>query len=304
LILWDRLSLSRFSGLAYKSSEDFSQYKPHGNCQGDTLTAAMIAWAAFIWNKSSSMKQVFVLNLAHPFPEEANRAYFRYSFFAFTLKLAYETLLQEGVEKEKIHITGNTGIDAFLEMLKSPIPENIEKLVTKWKSQNKKIVLLTAHRRENEGEPVRNWFATLLKFLEKHSDVIIIYPMHPNLTARPLAEKMFKGHPQIELFAPFNYKETAHLLKNCSLVVTDSGGIQEEAATLGIPTVVCRETTERMEAVHAGIAELVGTDPRLIELGMEKALGKETLDKRQILFGDGESSLRIALIIKKELSKQ
>ncbi|MBF0361896.1 MAG: UDP-N-acetylglucosamine 2-epimerase (non-hydrolyzing) [Oligoflexia bacterium] len=287
--------------------------------QGDTTTAAMAAWVSFL-NKINVIHNEAGLrtcDLYNPFPEEANRKII--SSIA-TLHLAptiraRDVLTREGVSADKIFVTGNTGIDAFRLMLNKQIPENIKRIIKDNQNKNNRsIVLLTAHRRESEGEPVIRWFENLKEFVNKHSDLHIIYPMHPNNVARPWAKKILNDHPQISLLEPLNYLQTVHAIANSRFVITDSGGIQEEAATINIPVVVCRKVTERMEAVDAGIAKLTSFDSKEFFETLEWAndLGKKFQNNNQDnnqknkqnktllpnnIYGDGFSSEKIAQIL-------
>ncbi|MBF0300723.1 MAG: UDP-N-acetylglucosamine 2-epimerase (non-hydrolyzing) [Oligoflexia bacterium] len=272
--------------------------------QGDTTTAAMAAWVSFLHkiNIAHNEAGLRTHDLYNPFPEEANRkiiSSIATIHFAPTER-ARDILLREGVSEKNIFVTGNTGIDAFRSMLLKKIPEKIEKIVQQTKDCGRSIVLLTAHRRESEGEPVIRWFENLKEYVNVNKDIHIVYPMHPNNVARPWAQKILNDHPQISLLEPLNYLETAHSILNSRFVITDSGGIQEEAATLNIPVVVCRKTTERMEAVDIGIAKLTSFDTKEF---FETLVWANNLSKTKVnrfvnnVFGDGFSSEKIATIL-------
>ncbi|NDG86025.1 MAG: UDP-N-acetylglucosamine 2-epimerase (non-hydrolyzing), partial [Proteobacteria bacterium] len=209
---------------------------------------------------------------------------------------AKRALLREGVDESLIHVTGNTGIDSLRWTLDQPRPDSIQFVLRSLRSKGLRPVLLTAHRRENRGS-MEIWFRSLVEFLSIHPDLGLIYPIHPNHLAKPAADLYLSRAPQAHLVPPLNYGETCHLLAECDLVVTDSGGIQEEAATLGIPTIICRETTERMEAVEAGLAKLSGTHPDTILSAMAWALGQPKAGNPGLkydIFGDGHAAERIA----------
>jgi UDP-N-acetylglucosamine 2-epimerase (non-hydrolysing) len=268
--------------------------------QGDTTSAAMAALAAFhrgvkVAHNEAGLRSY---DLAHPFPEEANRRLISVVAalnFAPTEK-ARSALLKEGVDPSTILVTGNSGIDALLWTLERPAGARAKELLEKIQSQHRKPVLMTAHRRENHGDAVEKWFQAIARSLEKHQDLALIYPMHPNKMAQQAAEKYLSQNPAVHLIEPLDYNSTCHVLQNCCFVVTDSGGIQEEAATLGVPTVVCRNTTERSEALDAGIAKLTGLEIDKILDGMEWAYNKGSNEERRRLnpFGDGRAAQRIA----------
>lgn len=289
-----------------KVNEIFKEKKPDlVIVQGDTLSAAMIAWASFLNHIPVAHNEAGLrtFNLNHPFPEEGNRRLISSiaSYHFPPTELAKKVLLSEGIPSEKIFLVGNPGLDSLKEMLeKKTSPQRITALLDNCHQEGRRPVLLTAHRRENEGEPIKKWFSAILSFLEKRPDVKIIYPMHPNNVAKPHAEVVFKNHPQMELlFPPLNYVETCHLLSHCRFVVTDSGGIQEEASTLGVPVVVCRETSERMEAVQEGFSQLAGQEIDSILNCMEKAYQKNRIHKEEWnpIFGAGDSGQKMADII-------
>jgi len=272
--------------------------------QGDTTTAAMAAWAGFqndvkIAHNEAGLRSY---DLRHPFPEEANRKLIGVVadvHFPPTKK-AETALLAENTDKKKIFVTGNTGIDALRITLEMPEPQSVTALVQSITSKGLRPVLLTAHRRENQGEAIDQWFSALASFIDAHKDISLIYPMHPNNAGREAATKYLAAHERIHLMPAINYGETCHILKHARFVITDSGGIQEEASTLGMPVVVCRKTTERMEAVEAGVARLAGTSLSTILESMQWAYDRSAngneRTKRDI-FGDGFSSKRIAEIL-------
>ncbi len=272
--------------------------------QGDTTSAAMAAWAAFqsgvpVAHNEAGLRSY---DLENPFPEEANRRLISIVakiHFAPT-ELAKKALLKEGIDEKSVFVTGNTGIDALKWTLDQPRPRSIDFVMNSIRNQGLRPVLLTAHRRENSGS-MDGWFKALGEFLSVNPGYGLIYPLHPNHLARPAAEKHLRHLPQVHLVPALNYGETCHLLSACDLVVTDSGGIQEEAATLGIPTVICRKTTERMEAVEYGIARLAGTETDTILSVMNWAMnfaGKGSPHHPDSfpnsIFGNGQASVKIA----------
>jgi UDP-N-acetylglucosamine 2-epimerase (non-hydrolysing) len=269
--------------------------------QGDTTTAAMSAIAAFHRKVKVAHNEAGLRShdLSNPFPEEANRKLISAiaDLHLAPTELARSALLREGIDPTKIHVVGNTGVDALLWTLKLPCPDSIQRLLEQQAAKKRRPVLLTAHRRENAGAVMDKWFQALRKFLASHPELCLVYPVHPNNLAREYTRRHLEDLDNVIITTPFSYLETAHLLRSCKFVVTDSGGIQEEAATLGIPTVVCRKTTERMEAVHAGIATLV--DPDNIDVLIREMGRNSSLTAPQPLypFGHGSSSPAIAKLL-------
>lgn len=265
--------------------------------QGDTMTSAMAAWAAFLHRIPVAHSEAGLRShsLDHPFPEEADRRLISVVsrlHFAPT-SAAVDELKKEGVSEKDILLTGNPGIDALQWTLAQPMPPSAQKILDDFERRSLKFFLLTAHRRENEGAGMENWFAALARFLETHPDVALLMPKHPNQIAHAAATRYLGRNARAVVVPAMSYLETCHLLRGASFVVTDSGGIQEEAATLGVPAVVCRETTERMEAVHAGASRLAGTRTESILEAMEWALARGRFEGVP-LFGDGQSAERIA----------
>ena len=210
---------------------------------------------------------------------------------------AKKTLLAEGVDSDHVFFTGNPGIDAFRMTLDMPEPKLSKQLRESIEGDQLKAVLLTAHRRENEGEGMAQWFEALGRFMEQHTDLALIYPIHPNLSASGPTEKFLASNPRVFIRPSLSYAETCHLLECCQFVVTDSGGIQEEAAALGVPTVVCRRATERHDAIRAGLARLAGTLTDQVLEAMEWAYQTPRLKAKQrfhLFYGDGYSAQRIA----------
>ncbi|MFW5961852.1 MAG: non-hydrolyzing UDP-N-acetylglucosamine 2-epimerase [bacterium] len=199
-------------------------------------------------------------NKFSPFPEEINRqltGVLADLNFAPTKK-AKENLLQENNSAEKIFVTGNTVIDALLSVVDQDYKfEN--KLLKNLDFERRKVILLTAHRRENLGEPMENIFKAVQQLTEEIKDLEVIFPVHLNPVIRELSKKMLAGNDQIHLIEPLDYLPFANLMARVDLVLTDSGGIQEEAPSLGKPVLVLRNTTERPEAIEAGTVIKVGT---------------------------------------------
>lgn len=273
--------------------------------QGDTTSAAMAAWAAFHAGVGVAHNEAGLrtYDLSQPFPEEANRKLISAvatEHFAPT-EHARRALLAEACPAERIHVTGNPGIDALRMTLAKPQPPRVTELLAEG---GREIVLMTAHRRENRGERMEEWFATLARFLAAHPDLRLVYPMHPNGAGYEAAVHHLSDLSRVQLVEPLDYTETCHLLRHCRFTITDSGGIQEEGATLGVPVVVCRRVTERPEAIDAGAAYLASTEAAPLQLALDWAYRRsatrdhETFDP---IFGDGHAGPRIASIIGERL---
>ena len=231
---------------------------------GDTSTTLNGALAAF-YNKipvghvEAGLRSYDIYS---PFPEEANRkltGVITNLHFAPT-KTNERNLLLEGVAQEKIHVTGNTVIDALL----SVVSENYifeDNSLNNIDFKNKKVILLTTHRRENWGEPMKNIFKAIIELIESNGDIEVIFPMHRNPSIRELAHKYFdKYEGKVHLIEPLEYVEFTNLMAKVYLIMTDSGGIQEEAPALGKPVIVLRTETERPEAVEAGTVKIAGVE--------------------------------------------
>lgn len=275
--------------------------------QGDTTTAFTAGLAAFYLKIPVAHVEAGLRtgNLYSPFPEEGNRKLigtFAAFHFAPTQR-SVDNLLKENVDEKTVFLTGNTGIDSLIWAgAKNVRFDSLEKLY-----RGKKLVLLTSHRRESFGEPMERSFKALRAFAEKHADYHLVYPVHPNPNVKATAAAIFSKTTNISLVPPLGYGELVQSLRDCHFVVTDSGGLQEEAPTFGKPVVVLRENTERPEAVTAGCARLVGTDPKLITETLE-ALAQPnsslyaTMAKAQNPFGDGKSAGRILKILEDRLA--
>lgn len=247
-----------------------------------------------------------------PFPEEVNR---RVASVVADLHLAptlrsRENLLREGVEDWRIVVTGNPVIDALNEIVRRPIPAEARQILDQYGigAGGRQLVLVTAHRRENFGEPLEAICRALKRLAERYSNEIqIIYPVHLNPNVQQPVYRLLSGVPNIALLPPLEYLTMVHLLQAARLVLTDSGGIQEEATGLGKPTLVLRNTTERPEGVEAGVLKLVGWDTERIIHEASRLLEDETAYRAMVRaenpFGDGHAAERIvsALLNFKEL---
>ncbi len=215
--------------------------------------------------------------------------------FAPTLGAA-EHLRAEGIPGSHIHVTGNTGIDTLLRTVGrlGPAP-----------AADRRMILLTAHRRESFGKPLQNIFAAVRALADHYLDVEVIYPVHPNPNVRECAESLLANHPRIQLLSAQDYFTFVDLMRRATLILTDSGGIQEEAPALAKPVLVLRDRTERPEAVEAGVANLVGTERRNILQAAMRVLDDPACYARMAKgvspYGDGQSAPRIAQILEQSL---
>ena len=260
---------------------------------GDTTTTFAGALAAFYngvdighveaglrtWNKYS------------PFPEEMNRQMvdrMTDMFFAPT-EVSKNNLLNEGIEEKKIYVTGNTAIDA----MKYTVKDDYTNEVFDWLDDSK-FILLTAHRRENLGEPMRNIFRAVRRIVLENEDVKVVYPIHMNPIVREIASEILDGIDRVKLIEPLEVFDFHNFINRSYLILTDSGGIQEEAPSLGKPVLVLRDTTERPEGIDAGTLKLVGTNEKIIyEETMKLLNNKEEYNKMSKAsnpYGDGNAS--------------
>jgi len=238
-----------------------------------------------------------------PFPEEIFRRLTDVVadwHFAPTSR-AVDALRREGVPHANIHLTGNTVVDALQSVAGRARPVTDAQLRTVLDDPDSRLVLLTAHRRETFGPPLRDVLHAVRALADRVPDIRIVYPVHPNPNVREPATEMLSGHPRIHLTAPLDYLDLVTALEHASLILTDSGGIQEEAPTFGTPVLVLRDVTERPEAVEAGVAEVVGTDPKRIVDRAAAKLVERTRTPVPSPFGDGRAGERIADILAADL---
>lgn len=234
-----------------------------------------------------------------PFPEEI----FRHCcdviadyHFAPTVS-AKDNLLAEGVPPDTIYLTGNTVVDALRSVAEQGRPVSDPTLAGVIAGA-RRLVLLTAHRRESFGEPLRRVFRAVLEIADAHPDVEIVYPVHPNPNVLEPAREILAGHERVHLIEPLGYADLVAALRHSALVLTDSGGIQEEAPTFGTPALVLREVTERPEGIEAGVACLVGTEPARITAEASRLLtAEEMTGGAPSPYGDGRAGERIADIV-------
>lgn len=276
--------------------------------QGDTTTVFSGALAAFYHQVKIGHVEAGLRsgNLYSPYPEEANRMLTGVltDFHFAPTETSKNNLLREGYDESKIFITGNTSIDA----LSWVIDENYkfsEEALNSIDFEKKKVILLTAHRRENIGEPMENIFAAVRRTAEENKDVEVIYPMHLNPKVREIARNVFAGMENVHLIEPLDYLPFTNLMSKCYLVVTDSGGVQEEAPSLGKPVLVVRKETERPEGISAGTAKLAGTDMEVIYNELHILINNEEEYKKMANsvnpYGDGKAAMHIIDAIKKKM---
>lgn len=271
---------------------------------GDTSTTFVTALACFYMQIPVGHVEAGLrtYNIYSPFPEEFNRqatgivATFN---FAPTV-VSKENLLKEGKNPESIYVTGNTAIDA----LKTTVKDGYEHELFKWLG-NDRLIMLTAHRRENLGEPLRNMFRAIKRIVDEHEDIKVIYPIHMNPLVREAASEVFGDHERVNIIEPLEVVDFHNFLNRSYMILTDSGGIQEEAPSLGKPVLVMRDTTERPEGIKAGTLKLVGTEEETIYSTFKELLeNKEEYDrmsKASNPYGDGTACKQIADILVEKL---
>ena len=280
---------------------------------GDTTTCMAATLAAFyegidVGHVEAGLR---TRNLKAPFPEEANRALVgriaRYHFSP--TPRARDNLLEEAVSPEYIWVTGNTVIDALLRVRQQVAAQPLEhwlarlpgELVARVGDPRRRAVLITGHRRENFGQGFIDLCSAIAELASRHPDWDLVYPVHLNPNVQRPVYQILGGHPNVLLTEPLDYEPFVWLMTACDLVLTDSGGIQEEAPALGKPVLVMREVTERPEALAAGTVRLVGTDRRRIIEGVEAILGDpeayRTMSQAQNPYGDGRAAERILGVI-------
>lgn len=267
---------------------------------GDTSTTFVTALACFylqipVGHVEAGLR---TYNIYSPYPEEFNRqAVGIISNYNFApTELAKHNLLKEGKNPKTIYVTGNTAIDA----LKTTVRENYNHEHLEW-AKDSRLIMITAHRRENLGEPMRNMFRAIKKIIDETADIKAIYPIHMNPVVREAAHEIFGYTDRIRIIEPLEVVDFHNFLSRSYLILTDSGGIQEEAPSLGKPVLVMRDTTERPEGITAGTLKLVGTNENLIYKTFKQLLEDrnkyDKMSKASNPYGDGLASKRIADII-------
>lgn len=271
---------------------------------GDTSTTFVTALACFylripVGHVEAGLR---TYNIYSPYPEEFNRqAVSIISKFNFApTELSKQNLLKEGKDPESIYVTGNTAIDA----LNTTVRENYTHPELEW-AKGSRLIMITAHRRENLGEPMRHMFKAIRRVMDEHPDVKAIYPIHMNPVVREIANEYLGNDDRIHIIEPLDVLDFHNFLSRSYLILTDSGGIQEEAPSLGKPVLVMRDTTERPEGIAAGTLKLVGTEEETIYKEFSRLLSDEDeyemMSKASNPYGDGHACERIADILEEKL---
>jgi len=272
---------------------------------GDTTTTYAAALACFylgipVGHVEAGLR---TYNIRSPFPEEFNRqAVDIISDYSFApTETSRQNLLQEGKTPDSIYVTGNTGIDA----LKTTVRDDFTHPLLDWAADSR-LVMMTAHRRENLGEPMRRFFKAIRRVVDEFTDLKVIYPVHMNPAVVQAAESEIGGQPRIRLIPPLDVLSFHNFLARSYIILTDSGGIQEEAPSLGKPVLVLRDTTERPEGVKAGTLMLAGTEEESVYEGFKALVTDKALYRAMSAasnpYGDGFASMRIADILEEKLA--
>ena len=271
---------------------------------GDTTTTFATALAAFylqipIGHVEAGLR---TYNIYSPYPEEFNRqATGIISQFNFApTEVSKENLIKEGKDPKNIYVTGNTAIDA----LKTTVRSDYHNEHLEW-AKDSKLIMLTAHRRENLGEPLKHMLRAIRRIVDEHDNIKVIYPIHMNPVVRQTANNILGDDDRIRIIEPLDVLDFHNFLANSYLILTDSGGIQEEAPSLGKPVLVMRDTTERPEGIKAGTLKLVGTDEENIYKEFKRLLEDQneydSMSHASNPYGDGFACKRIADILEKQL---
>lgn len=267
---------------------------------GDTSTTFVTALACFylqipVGHVEAGLR---TYNIYSPYPEEFNRqAVSIISQYNFApTELSKNNLIKEGKKEETIYVTGNTAIDA----LKTTVRQDYTHPDLEW-AKDSRLIMITAHRRENLGEPMKNMFKAIKRVIDEHPDVKAIYPIHMNPVVRETAKEVFGDDDRIRIIEPLEVIDFHNFLARSYMILTDSGGIQEEAPSLGKPVLVMRDTTERPEGIAAGTLKLVGTSEEVIynnfKLLLESEEEYDKMSKASNPYGDGFACKRIADIL-------
>ncbi|MEE0835057.1 MAG: UDP-N-acetylglucosamine 2-epimerase (non-hydrolyzing) [Clostridia bacterium] len=269
---------------------------------GDTSTTFVTALACFYMQIPVGHVEAGLrtYNIYSPYPEEFNRQAVgiiaKYNFSP--TELSRQNLLNEGKAPETIYVTGNTAIDA----LKTTVREDYEHPELEW-ARDSRLIMITAHRRENLGEPMHNMFRAIRRVMNEHPDVKALYPIHMNPVVRKAAEEELGGLDRIHIIEPLEVLDCHNIMAKSYMILTDSGGIQEEAPSLGKPVLVMRDTTERPEGIKAGTLKLVGTDENVIyenfKMLLEDKNAYDSMAHASNPYGDGMACKRIADILEK-----
>ena len=292
-------ALQGIAGLIDKEKPDMIM------AQGDTTTVFSAALSSFYYRIPFAHVEAGLRTQDRysPFPEEINRRLTSplTEVHLAPTETARRNLLKENIKPETIYVTGNTVIDALFYILDKPELKQ-QNLIETLNIEPKKFILVTAHRRESFGEPFRHICHGLKKVADAYPDYTIVYPVHLNPNVQQPVNEILSGSPNVRLIEPLDYVQFIHLLKDAYLVITDSGGIQEEAPSLGIPVLVLREITERPEAVEAGTVKLVGSDTGRIfgevQRLMENRTAYDEMARAINPYGDGKAAERIISVLK------
>ncbi len=289
-------------------TECFLTYRPSFLLvQGDTSTVTAAALAAFyqgipVGHVEAGLRS---FDLSSPFPEEVNRRVATCTatvHFAPTSQ-ARDHLISEGIPEEDVVITGNTVVDALqmIPRMQSFATSELNRIP--W--DRHRVALVTVHRRESLGAPLDGLCDAFLQLVERHPTLHLVFPVHLNPRVRDVVHARLAGHPRITLLAPLAYPELLEVMRRCTLILSDSGGIQEEAPSVGKPILILRDCTERPEVIEAGFGELVGTDPRHVVARVSALLNDAGLYYERTRgsnpFGDGHAAVRIAQTIEQRL---
>lgn len=268
--------------------------------QGDTTTVFAMALACFYRRIPFGHVEAGLRtwDMQNPFPEEANRVLAgRLTRWHFApTESSRDNLLREGIPEQDIHVTGNTVIDALLMTAKKDLQIGVDI------ADDKRLVLVTSHRRENFGEPFRNVCEALRELAQRNPDIQILYPVHPNPNVKDVAHAMLGDVDNIVLCQPLDYAPFIAAMKKAYLIISDSGGVQEEAPALGVPVLVLREETERPEAVDIGVVKLVGPNrDRILEeaqILLDDPVAYKAMARGVSPYGDGKGAERIVAVLK------
>lgn len=274
---------------------------------GDTSTTFVTALACYylqipVGHVEAGLR---TYDIYSPYPEEFNRQgvsiIAKYNFAP--TELSKKNLINEGKSEKNIYVTGNTAIDA----LKTTVKKDYKNAILEWASDSR-LIILTAHRRENLGEPLKHMFKAIKRIVEEFPDIKVIYPIHMNPVVRETANEILGNDSRIRIIEPLEVLDFHNFLARAYLILTDSGGIQEEAPSLGKPVLVMRDTTERPEGIKAGTLKLVGTQEETIYKEFKNLLtNKEEYSKMATAsnpYGDGTACIKIANILEKSLDEK
>ena len=273
--------------------------------QGDTTSSYLSGLAAFylkipVYHVEAGLRSFDNYN---PFPEELNRkqiSSIANLHFAPT-SIAKQNLISEKIDSKSIFETGNTVIDALYQMKKSKEFKTSSPSILEEIKNNQTVILITSHRRENQGKPLESILKALVQILDKDPNRVVVYPAHPNPAVQKVVQSVDNSHERLKIIPPLDYLAFHHVLERCDLILTDSGGVQEEAAALGKRMLVLRETTERQELIEAGFTKLVGSNIERIVEETESILNSDNKKVAFNPYGNGDAAKEIVRIITNQL---